>query len=247
MESVALAEIPGIGPKLQDALRRLGLVQVKDVLPHDLATLTRWGGASTAAWLHARVRGVSHATVEARTAAKQVSREETFDRDIGDSANLASELRHLAAKVAADLRSDGLAARTLTVKLRTNDFATRTASRTLPAPVESDRAVENVAIALLTKLRSGAARPARLVGVAASNLSVARDGEQMMIFAAAPGGSPETVGIESERDRELSRAVDRVRERFGENAIRAGAPRNRVIGEKGARNPRHKRGRDADG
>ena len=43
---------------------------------------------------------------------------------------------------------------------------------------------------------------------------------------------------ERERDRDLSRAVDRVRERFGDEAIRTGPPRGRPIGEKGARKPR---------
>jgi DNA polymerase-4 len=235
MRTVALAEIPGIGPKLQATLRGVGLLTVNDVLPHDVATLERWLGASTAAWLHHRVRGESRSIVESRAPVKQMSREETFDRDITDSAKLVSELRHLAARVAADLRADGLAARTITVKLRTRDFTTRSASRTLREPVESDRAVSETALGLLEQLRRERNAPTRLVGVALSNLTRGRDAEQMSIFGNA---LEDADAPERERDRDLSRAVDRVRERFGDEAIRTGPARSRAIGEKGARKPR---------
>jgi DNA polymerase-4 len=235
MRTVLLAEIPGIGPKLQAKLRAVGLVSVRDVEPHDVATLRRWVGASTAEWLHARVRGVSISAIEPRAPAKQMSREETFDRDIADAGRLASELRHLAVTVAADLRGEGLAARTITVKLRTKDFATRSASRTLREPVESDRAVSETAQALLDQLRGERKLPARLVGVALSNLTQRRDAEQLSMFGL---GLASADAPERERDRELSRAVDRVRERFGEGAIHTGPPRRRATGEKGARKPR---------
>jgi len=236
MRGVALAEIPGIGPKLQERLRAVGLVTVRDVLAQDHATLERWVGAGTAAMLRDRARGISSSAVEARDRARQMSREETFGRDIADPAKLASELRHLAAKVAADMRAEGLSARTITVKLRTNDFTTRSAGFTLPEAVESDRGVTEPALALLAKLREKHRRPARLVGVALSNFTAARPAEQMVLFETNPaqGLLPERT-----RDRDLSRAVDRVREKFGDDAIRTGPPRRIPIGEKGARRPRH--------
>jgi len=235
MRTVALADIPGIGPKLQEKLHAVGLVTASDVLAHDLRTLERWVGASTSGWLHARVRGESASPVESRAPAKQISREETFDRDIADAGGLASELRHLASKVAADLRGDHLAARTISVKLRTRDFVTRSASQTLREPVESDRAVTDTALLLLEKLRRDRRTPARLVGVALSNLSRGRDAEQLTMFE--PAGSS-AAAPEQERDRELSRAVDRVREKFGDSAIRTGPSRKTPVGEKGARKPR---------
>ena len=235
MRHVALAEIPGIGPKLQERLRGVGLVTTRDVMAHDQATLERWVGAATAAMLRNRARGVNPAAVEARDRTRQMSREETFSRDIADPARLVSELRHLAAKVAADMRADHLSARTITVKLRTNDFATHTAGVTLREPVESDRGVTDPALALLAKLRAQHRRPARLVGIALSNFAPARAAEQLVMFdpPAAGGGPPERA-----RDRDLSRAVDRVREKFGDDAIRTGPPRRVPIGEKGARRPR---------
>lgn len=216
LSGLTLAEIPGIGPKLQTRLASFGLVQVADVLPHDRATLARWLGRRPAEWLWARVRGIHTSSVEARGTARQMSRETTFNRDIKESAALASSLRGLAARVAADMRTDRLGARTVTVKLKDADFTTRLASRTVPEPLESDRAIAEIAVALLGTLRSARHVPARLVGVALGNFVPARDAEQLALFGSAPA-------VERPQDRAVSRAVDRVRERFGANAIRSGS------------------------
>lgn len=213
MRGLALADLPGIGPKMQKKLVGFGLVRVDDVLPHERATLARWLGRRPADWLWARVRGIHSAPVEARTPARQMSRETTFPRDIRDLGELNSALRMLAGRVAADLRGDKLAARTVTVKVKDSDFTTRLASRTLAEPIESDRAVADVAVPLLAKLRSARNVPARLVGVSLGNLGPARDAEQLGLFG-APGTS-----VERPQDRAVSRAVDRVRARFGEDAI----------------------------
>jgi len=221
MREFELSEIPGIGPKMQHKLAGFGLLRVNDVLPYDRATLSRWLGRRPAEWLWARVRGMHTAPVESRAPARQVSRESTFDRDIRDPGQLASILKALSAKVAADLRGDRLGARTVTVKLKDADFTTRLASRTLPEAIESDRAVAEVALPLFLKLRAARNVPARLIGVALGNLGPARDADQLGLF-----GGP-TTAVERPQDRAISRAVDRVRERFGSDAIRAGVPLQR--------------------
>ncbi len=216
MREFALAEIPGIGPKLQERLASFGLARVDDVLPHDRATLGRWLGRRPGEWLWHRVRGIHHGKVEARAAAKQMSRETTFSRDVDDSAAIAAVLRSLVAKVAHDMRGDRLGARTVSVKLKDADFTTRLASRTVDEPIESDRAISDIAVSLLGKLRSARRAPARLVGVSLGNFRAARDAEQLGLF-----GAP--AAVERAQDRAVSRAMDRVRERFGTDAIRTGA------------------------
>ena len=213
----ALAELPGVGPKLQEKLAALGLRRVDDVLPHERATLARWLGRRQGDWLWARVRGVHDAPVEGRAPAKQVSRETTFERDVADAAALGRTLRGLCGKVAAELRRDRLSARTVTVKVKDADFTTRHASQTVPEPLESDRAVATLALELLTKLRAARPTPSRLVGVALSGLAPARDAEQLGLFGVPAGATVERV-----EDRAVSRAVDRVRERFGSESIRFG-------------------------
>jgi DNA polymerase-4 len=216
LHGLALADLPGVGPKLQAKLASLGLRRVEDVLPHERATLARWLGRRQGDWLWARVRGIHDAPVEGRAPAKQVSRETTFDRDIREGAALTRTLRGLCGTVAADLRRDGLAARTVTVKLKDADFTTRHASQTVAEAVESDRAIATIAVGLLAKLRAARPTPARLVGVALSGLAPARDADQLGLFA-LPATATERV-----EDRAVSRALDRVRERFGSDAIRFG-------------------------
>lgn len=231
MASLQLGDITGIGPRLQEKLAAVGLVTVRDVLAAHPADLARWLGSETALRVLRKARGESDAAVEPRAPAKQVSREETFDHDIADAGALRRELRTLADRVAADLRGDGLTARTVTVKVKDKAFVARTASQTLAEPIESGAAVAKVALALLEKLRTGWAIPVRLAGVALSNFRPARDAEQLTIFGAAPA-------VESIRDRALSRAVDRVREKYGDASIGSGVPRTVPLGEKGARKPR---------
>src|SRR2546430_17580717 len=125
---------------------------------------------SEGAWLHERARGIDRAPVEANRETKSVSRDETFATDLDDDGALAAKLLALADRASADVREAGLIARTVTVKLRDADFPTRQPSRTLADAVQSDRAVYAVARELFTRLRAARRVPARLLGVALSQL-----------------------------------------------------------------------------
>jgi DNA polymerase-4 len=214
MRTQLLAEIPGIGPKAQDRLRGLGLVRVPDVLDADPATLRRYLGDKLAEWLVRKARGQGASALHGRDQQKGMSREDTFDRDIGDDAALETELQRLAVRVVADLRKDGLRARTVTVKLRTNDFTTRLASKTLDAPVSTERAVFTTARHLLRKIRQQKRLPVRLLGVGLTQLDDGDLAEQLSLLPTAP-----TVVAETPRDRALAAAMDRVRARFGAGAV----------------------------
>jgi DNA polymerase-4 len=222
MRGVALPEIPGVGPRFQERLAALGMRAVPDVLQYDQRTLATYLGASAAEWLARRVRGEDESPVEPRLDSKQVSREETFPADLESDRDLERELLALVVRAAADIRADGLAARTITVRLRDRDFRTRQAGRTLVSPVVSDRAIFQVARALLGRLRAARRIPARLVGVALSSLSHDPEADQLALFEERTDTSPETA-----RDRSLARAVDAVRARFGDDVLLPGAIRDR--------------------
>ena len=214
MRTQPLAEIPGIGPKAQDKLRSLGLIRVPDVLDAEPATIRRYLGDKLAEWLLRKARGQSASTLHGREQQKGMSREDTFDRDISDDALLETELQRLAVRVVADLRGDGLKARTITVKIRENDFTTRNASRTLDVPVSTERAVFTTARQLFRKLRAKRRLPVRLLGVALSHLDDGDIAEQLSLL---PDASQ--LVAETPRDRALATALDRVRARFGPGAV----------------------------
>jgi DNA polymerase-4 len=157
---------------------------------------------------------VSDAPVEGRGDAKSLSRDETFSRDLHDDQELSRELLSLVTRAAFDLRSDGLTARTITVRIRDKDFRTRSARRTLAEPVVSDRVIYGVARELLRKLRSARRVPARLIGVALSSLAQDPKADQLTLFVRDPDPLAET-----DRDRALARTIDRVRDKFGDKGI----------------------------
>ena len=212
LRTCTLADIPLVGPKFQQRLASRGLVSIEDVLRHDLTTLEGWMSKREAAWLWNRVHGRDDADVAHRTMNRGLSRDETFGRDLHDDEDIERELLRLVTRAAADLRGDGLAARIVAVRLRDWDFKTRATQRTLPEPVVSDRAILRVARELLGKLRDVRRVPARLVGVRLSGLTKATDTDQIALL-----GTDET-----DRDRGLARAIDRVRGKYGPKSILPG-------------------------
>jgi DNA polymerase IV len=207
----ALADIPGVGPRFQQRLAQLGWETVADVVALDLAALTRNLGERGGQWLYDRVRGIDLTPVRSRGQVKSISREETFARDLTDPAALQRELLRLVDRAAGDLRDAGLAARTITVKLRDADFVTRQASRTVREALTTDRAIAPIARVLFARLRAERRTAARLVGVSLSQFD--GRGDQLDLLDAG------FERLEVERDRRLARAVDAVRERYGHDAI----------------------------
>ena len=218
MRLLKLADIPGIGPKTTARLVERGLRSVEDVLALDAAALSRLVGERDAGWLAERVRGVDEGEVEERDVAKSISRDETFDADIHDDLVLDGELTELVGRAAAELRSEGLTARTITVRIRDMDFTTRQASRSVDEALSSDRGLFTVARALLHKLRKARRMPARLLGVGLSNFTAPAPKQLALFDVASPP-------LETANDVKVARAMDAVRARFGRDAIAPGRKR----------------------
>ena len=209
LRSCTLAEIPLVGPKFQERLANHGLVMIEDVLRYDVATLQRWMSKREAAWLWNRVHGIEDSVVAHREVARGLSREDTFGKDLHEDRDLERELLRLVTRAAADLRAAGLSTRTVAVRLRDWDFRTHSAQRTLAEPVVSDRVILGVARELLAALRKARRVPARLAGVRLSGLAPAQSATQFGLFPTA----------ETERDRGLAGAIDRVRGKYGPKSI----------------------------
>ena len=214
LNGLELADLPGVGPSLVAALHKRGLVRVEDALAVQLEWLQRWLGKRRGAWLHRRIRGIDDSEVDSQERRRSISAERTFFTDLEDDGDLEHRALELSAGVASTLRAKGLSCRVITVKLRDFDFTTRQRSRTVPEAVESDAAVYEVARELLRELRAARRVPARLLGVGLSGLAPARS-RQLGLFS-------EPVAGESERDRSVSRAVDELKSRFGQEAVLPG-------------------------
>lgn len=222
-----LADLPMVGPRLAEKLARMGLETVQEAQAWPAEALVHRLGERAGRWLAHRVRGIDDSLVTPRDRQKQVSREDTFARDLDDDDLIERELLRLAVRVSADLRRQALRARTVTVKVKDTDFRTRSAQRTLDAFIESERSVLRAARPLLRQLRRRRRVPLRLLGIALSHFDddevAAPPATQLGLFGADPapgttaGEAPDP--DESPRDRALTRALDRIRDRYGSGAI----------------------------
>lgn len=125
----------GVGAKTAESLERQALRTVADIADAPDRLLERTVGKAAAIKLQQLARGIDHRRVEpARPEEKSASHEVTFSQDITDVAVLQRELLGLADRVGARLRRGDLAARTVALKLRYDDFTTISRSRTLGNP-----------------------------------------------------------------------------------------------------------------
>jgi DNA polymerase-4 len=208
LAGLQLRALPGVGPRTAERLARLGLTEVREVQRMPEAALTRLVGryARELKW---RAHGHGSAALNPDRLARSVSRETTLSRDSVDRDYLDTLLVRFVTRVAAELREERLVARTVVLKLRHADFRTVTRRHTLEIATDLDAE-------LLAPIRTlfypafeqarGRQQGIRLIGVAATNLSGAASAD---LFE--PAGRA--------RLRDLTGAVDQVRERFGFDAV----------------------------
>ncbi|MFQ5460735.1 MAG: helix-hairpin-helix domain-containing protein, partial [Anaerolineae bacterium] len=182
--------IPGVGPKTAQRLAGAGLEtcgQLADAPRETLAHLMGRHGES----LRRRAKGIDDRPVAPRQPhRKSISRETTFPGDVGDADVLAATISSLAHSVAGRMRHRGLAARTVTVKLRWSDFTTLTRQTTLPFPTDREADVAREA-ERLWRGNWPRRRRVRLIGVGVSNLGPA-DGLQLPLDLGASEAPPPT-------------------------------------------------------
>ncbi len=210
----------GVGEKTRQALARLGLRTVADIAAAPLAALERDLGPATATHLHALAHGRDARPVESSVRDKSVGAEETFEVDISDAATVRRELLRLSRRTARALRTGGLAARTITIKLRKSDFTTITRAKTLPEPTGETQQIYATACALYAASGLSGQVSLRLVGVRAAGLVPAADAATQL-----------ALGERSTAWRDAESALDRITGRFGQDAVRPAAlidPRGRA-------------------
>jgi DNA polymerase-4 len=226
LDPLPVQDLWGVGEQTAASLDRLGVRTVADLLALPSGVLARALGPGPAAHFQDLARGVDERSVVPHEPAKQVSAEETFDRDLDAPADIKREILRLAERVAGRLRASGLSARTVTLKVRFANFSTITRSRTLEAP--TDAAARLFATAHDLYGRLSLARPRiRLLGVAATGLVSGGVSEQLRL------------GERPDRWRTADRAMDTLRRRFGGDAVDRAALADRK--------PIHGRPNQADG
>lgn len=168
--------LPGVGPATERVLRdELGIATIAELRAQPAEALAaRFGRHGDGLYRYAR--GIDERPVETRRERKSLGTETTYGTDLEDLEVIEGEIARLAAEVAAGLAGRHLVARTVTVKVRYQDFTTVTRSHSMPWPVDRTDEIA-VQARRLVRLTEAGRRRVRLLGVSASNLESAGEGQ----------------------------------------------------------------------
>ncbi len=208
-EAEFLAPLPvealwGIGPKSTERLGEIGVKTIGDLLKIPERQLAYHFGKMGAELLE-RARGIDDRPVVTSHAAKSVSQETTFEKDIQDKAQLERTLRYLSEKVCRRLRKNNICGSTVRLKLRWADFTTISRQVRLRQPTDQDGIVYEVVCDLFRGAWTPGT-PVRLLGVGVSGLGPGQ--HQLSLW-----------DTQTEKERRLLRAIDELRERYGKQII----------------------------
>jgi len=173
----------GVGPVTAKRLRERGIERLVDVRAATPSVLQEAVG-SYAEWLRRLADGIDDRPVEPNQSAKSSGTENTFAEDLTDLAQIRREVDEMARDGAAWLERKTLFCRTVTIKVRYNDFTTITRSHSSGVPTRDADDIAARAIALLERTEAGQ-RPVRLLGVSVHNLvdpSEKNDGPRLPLF-----------------------------------------------------------------
>lgn len=207
--------IPGVGIVTLKDLNSKGIYRIGDItaLPQEYFTAA-YGKYGIDLWRKANGEGTEYLTVQREQ--KNISKETTFGEDITSNEFLKKTLFELAGKICQTMRNHNLMASTISIKLRYSDFQTLTRSRTIK-PTDDDKIVFDTAWQLLAKAHTRRVA-VRLIGVGLTNFS--EYSEQEFLFE-----------DEEIKRKKMFRAVTRIRDKFGYNAIRFGSPHPNLLAE----------------
>ncbi len=210
-EAAYLAPLPvkalwGVGPKTAVRLAELGVHTIGDIARLPETLLVRQFG-QVGREMSRNARGIDDRPVTVERAARSISSETTFERDVTDPEILRETLRRLSEEVAHSLRHKGLCAGTVRLKIRWEDFSTHTRQASLMQPTDQDGVIFETVKRLMDGVWMDDRRPVRLVGVGAAKL--AERAHQLGLW-----------DTPNQKEQRLLSALDELRERFGDDVVK---------------------------
>lgn len=228
--SLEAARLPGVGRRMVENLRGMGIVTVAQLRRYSAEFLEgrygKWGRI-----LYQRAHGVDERKIEPERVMKSESAECTFEHDTRDLDFLERILFAHAERVGTSLRKHGIKGRTVTLKVKFADFRQITRSRTLPEAVHATQTIFETGRDLLHELKLSQA--VRLIGLGMSGFDalpvrLMLPGSQGVLDGLNGLGKP-TLGKagnpgpeQAERRAKLDSALDTLRQRFGKEAVQHG-------------------------
>ena len=204
LDPLSVERIWGVGKKTAEQLHTLNIRTVRDLRNLEQGYLTKLLGV-TGSQLYLLARGTDERPVTSDRVVQSIGRETTFANDIADRDLLETVLLKLSVDVGRSARKESLKGKTISLKVRFNDFKTISRSHTLTQASNLDDVIYREVCQLLREVELR--QPVRLMGVTLSNLTD-KEESQLSLFA------------ELRQDREnLTKVMDLVKEKYGEMSI----------------------------
>jgi DNA polymerase-4 len=202
LDGLPLSKLWGVGEKTRQRLAELNITTVPALrqVPEDI--LCSMMGEASGRYLHRAVRGVDPGIYSLQPKSHSVSSETTFETDLKNPEAIKRALLELAEQVMYRLMREGQKSNTVVLKLRTQDFTTSQAQRTVKHWLTSSDEIHRLAVALLEQKWNGST-PIRLVGVGVDHVVGPGEGVQQELFE-----------DELAKKRKVEEAVTRIREKI---------------------------------
>jgi nucleotidyltransferase/DNA polymerase involved in DNA repair len=209
LRPLPISRLWGVGPKTEDRLLELGLQTIGAVRDRKREEIVQALGANLGTHLYELALGHDDRPVVPNWEPKSVSNEMTFDEDTDDRAVLTQTIRRLAESVGRRLRRESYKARKVTLKLRYAPFETHTKQTSMKRATDSDEEIIRLALGLFDQFPLD--RRVRLIGVGTGEI-------------VRPGEESTQLGLfdEPRKESTIDLTLDRIRERFGDSAIKRG-------------------------
>ena len=207
LQDLPVERLWGAGPKAARQLHRLGYCTIGAVARQGQAELEAvLGQPGVHFWELAN--GIDPRPVIPDEPAQSIGSETTFKKDTADPNVIRQTLLELAERVGRRLRTADTLAEALTLKFRDETFRTLNRSMALSVPTDQAPVLYRTALTLLDRIPFSGQK-VRLLGLSASHLSTSAEKQQLSLFGETP-----------KRQCQLTDALDKIRTRFGDSAIK---------------------------
>jgi DNA polymerase-4 len=210
LDPIPISRMWGVGKVTHEAFLQLGIRTFKDLSLMSMDLLEQKFGIHGLKMRQLSM-GLNDRDVIPEHDAKSIGHEDTFIKDILDLSLAKKELLSQANRVARRMRQEELKGRTVTLKVKYNDFKQITRSVTLPEASDDEYEIFLTACDLLKKTAAGN-KPVRLLGISLSGFEPKAD-SQLFLFKDQEG---------PKKKKQLHDAVDSICDRYGDQALQSG-------------------------
>jgi DNA polymerase-4 len=182
VEALPVKKFHGVGPATAERMHKLGIETGADLKARDLAFLQQHFGKS-GPYFYWIARGVDEREVDPDRVRKSIGAEDTFREDIHDLETARAGLQPLIDKVWRYCEANSIRGKTVTLKVKWDDFTQITRSKTVAAPVANAAEIAEI-VELLVSPIFPVQKGIRLLGVTLSSLDAVDEESQPQLALA---------------------------------------------------------------